>query len=259
MKRKRPTGLFITGTDTSVGKTHVAAMIARSLAQRGLKVGVYKPAASGAASKDGSLVSQDAIELWEAAGSHGDFNNVCPQVFAAPLAPHLAARAEGRRLDAQLLRSGLDYWVESSDVVLVEGAGGLMSPIGDEEYIADLADEFGLPLVVVARNAVGAINQVLQTLIVAATFREGLAVAGVVLNTLDVVSDDPSRGSNRDEIERHARSPVLAEVEYAATQFSPPIDWLALAQARPARTIAWNEEDAGFGEIGHGEVGRHDE
>lgn len=259
MKRKRPTGLFVTGTDTNVGKTHVTAMIARSLTALGLKVGVYKPAASGAISKDGSLFSEDAVKLWEAAGSHGEFARVCPQVFAAPLAPHLAARAEGRRLDPLLLRAGLDYWTESSDIVLVEGAGGLMSPIGDEEYVADLAEEFGMPLVVVARNQVGAINQVLQTLIVAATFREGLPVAGVVLNTIDTVSDDPSRESNKDEIERHACSPVLAEVEYAAVEFSAPVDWLALAQARTPRMAPWTDEDTHFGEIGHGEVGLHDE
>jgi dethiobiotin synthetase len=259
MKRKRPIGLFITGTDTNVGKTHVAAMIARDLTGRGMKVGVYKPAASGALTKSDGLVSEDAIKLWEAAGSFGDFSKVCPQVFAAPLAPHLAARAEGRRLDPQLLRTGLEYWLEASDIVLVEGAGGLMSPIGDEEYVADLADEFGLPLVVVARNQVGAINQVLQTLIVAATFREGLPVAGVLLNTIDAVSDDPSRESNKDEIERHACSPVLAEVEYAAVEFSAPVDWLALAQARSPRSAAWTDESTAFGEVGQGEVGLHDE
>lgn len=191
MKRKRPTGLFITGTDTSVGKTHVAAMIARSLAARGLKVGVYKPAASGGAAHGDSLVSQDAIELWEAAA-----HAVILRRFVRTCSPHrwlriwLPGRGEAARLAATAVR-GLDYWIEISDVVLVEGAGGLMSPVGDEEYIADLADEFGMPLVVVARNAVGAINQVLQTLIVAATFREGLSVAGVVLNTIDTVSDDP--------------------------------------------------------------------
>ena len=116
--------------------------------------------------------------LWQAAGSPGELEHVCPQRFAAPLAPHLAARKEGKQLDPVLLRSGLDYWRERSDFLLVEGAGGLMSPLGDDEYVADLAHDFGFPLVVVAQNQIGVINQTLQTLIVAMTFRDGLGGCG---------------------------------------------------------------------------------
>ena len=85
-------------------------------------------------------------------------------------------------VDARLLRDGLRYWQRRSDVVLVEGAGGLMSPLTDDEYNADLAYDLGMPLVVVAKNGLGTINHVLQTLVAAATFCEGLAVAGIVLN-----------------------------------------------------------------------------
>ena len=92
---------------------------------------------------------------------------VCPQCFAAPLAPHLAARAEGREIDAALLRRGLDYWRRRSDVLLVEGAGGLLSPLGDDQYVADLAADFGCPLIVVTRNMLGTINATLQTLLAA--------------------------------------------------------------------------------------------
>ena len=109
-RMSRVPGLFITGTDTGVGKTYVAALIARRLAQQGRKVGVYKPAASGCRRRGGVLVSDDAVALWEAAGRPGDLEHVCPQRFEAPLAPHLAAAAEGRQLDAGLLRRGLEYW-----------------------------------------------------------------------------------------------------------------------------------------------------
>ena len=89
-----------------MGKTYVAALIARSLAASGRRVGVYKPAASGCVrDAQGRLVSDDAVALWEAAGRPGDLEHVCPQRFAAPLAPHLAARAEGREIDAGLLRT----------------------------------------------------------------------------------------------------------------------------------------------------------
>ena len=132
------------------------ALVARALAGAGtagrrLQAGRQRlPAANG-----DRLLADDAIQLWEAAGRPGELERVCPQRFAAPLAPHLAARAEGGRVDAKLLRSGLDYWLDRSDIVIVEGVGGLMSPMSDEDYVADLAYELGYPLIVVARNALG--------------------------------------------------------------------------------------------------------
>src|SRR5690349_13082869 len=119
-------GLFITGTGTGVGKSYVAGLIAVSLREAGKRVGVYKPVASGCELLNGKLTSQDAIALWEAAARPGTLEHVCPQLFQAPLAPHLAARAEGKHVDRQKLREGIRYWNEASDVVLVEGAGGLM-------------------------------------------------------------------------------------------------------------------------------------
>jgi len=124
-------GLFVVGTDTSVGKTYVAARITAALFNAGKKVGVYKPAASGCRLVDGELASDDALALWEAAGKPGTLEAVCPQRFSAPLAPHLAAREEGRAIDGTLLRQGLDCWQRTSDIIIVEGAGGLMSPLGD--------------------------------------------------------------------------------------------------------------------------------
>jgi len=224
-------GLFITGTDTDVGKTYVGAMIARSLGAAGHRVGVYKPAASGCVCKDGQLVSEDAVALWHAAGCSGEIERVCPQRFLAPLAPHLAAREEGRTLDADLLRRGLDYWRERSDVLLVEGAGGLMSPLGETEYVADLAEAFGFPLVVVSRNTLGTVNQTLQTLIAARAFHGGLPVAGVVLNQTAARSDlDISQESNRQELAIRLPCPLLAEAGWNASDFDTAIDWFALAR-----------------------------
>ncbi len=238
MMRKPAPGLFITGTDTDVGKTYVAAAIARALMATGRRVGIYKPAASGCRRAAGELISDDAQRLWEAAGRPGELAAVCPQRFEIPLAPHLAARAAGAELDSALLRSGLGYWLDRSDVVLVEGAGGLMSPLADDEYVADLALDFGWPLVVVAPNRIGAINQVLQTLIVAATFREGLTVAGVVLNHPTPPTADPSLESNRSQLERHALAPILGELGFGAAGFDPPIDWMGLARGAAPSTTA---------------------
>jgi dethiobiotin synthetase len=223
-------GLFITGTDTGVGKTYVAALIARALAATGRRVGVYKPAASGCRYENEKLVCDDAVRLWQAAGQHGELDRVCPQRFTAPLAPHLAAREEGREIDAGLLRSGLGYWQKRSDVILVEGCGGLMSPVGEDEYVASLAYHFGYPLIVVARNALGTINATLQTLIAAESFEEGLPVAGVVMNNLVGPSAaDPSAGSNRAEIAARCGPPLLAEVSFGGQQFDREVDWFELA------------------------------
>jgi dethiobiotin synthetase len=226
-------GLFVVGTDTDVGKTFVASRIAAALVRTGLKVGVYKPAASGCHRVGRALVSDDAVALWNAAGRPGSLKAVCPQRFAAPLAPHLAARQEKKQLDAGLLRAGLKHWTESSDIVIVEGAGGLMSPLGDHEYVADLAADFGFPLIVVVPNRIGAINCALLTLIAAAARPVPLPIAGIVLN--DILSPktrDPSTKSNGLELELRSAPPLLAQLHHRAPDFNHPIDWLALAKAR---------------------------
>ena len=227
---ERVRGLFITGTDTGVGKTYVAALMARALVAAGRRVGVYKPAASGCRREGDTLVSDDAVALWQAAGRPGELEHVCPQRFAAPLAPHLAAKAEGKQLDEELLRRGVEYWHERSEIILVEGAGGLMSPLGEEQYVADLVYDFGFPLVVVARNALGTINQTLQTLITSAAFRNGLPLAGVVLNNPTVATGDASTLSNRAELAARCVPPILAEVGFGAQRFDAEVDWFGLAK-----------------------------
>ncbi|HEY2416120.1 MAG TPA: dethiobiotin synthase [Pirellulaceae bacterium] len=223
-------GLFVVGTDTGVGKTYVAARIATALHRIARKVGVYKPAASGCRQIDGELVSDDAVALWEAAGKPGTLDAVCLQRFTAPLAPHLAAREEGKELNPTLLRRGLEFWQRTSEIIIVEGAGGLMSPLGDHEYVADLAAGFRFPLIVVVPNRIGAINSALTTLIAAAARPKPLSVAGIVLNDLlPPSSDDPSTSSNRRELEKRCDVPILAQLCFEAERFDAAIDWMALA------------------------------
>jgi dethiobiotin synthetase len=224
-------GLFITGTDTDVGKTYVGAIVARALHWAGNRVGIYKPAASGCRLESVELVSDDALTLWQAAGCPGTLDHVCPQRFAAPLAPHLAARAEGCEIDRQKLRDGLDYWRERSDFLLVEGAGGLLAPIDDEESFADLARDFGFPLLVVAKNALGTINHTLLTLHAAKTLYGGLPVAGIVLNhPAPPNPNDPSLVTNRRELERRTDVPIVGDVFWGAEKIDAQVDWFALAK-----------------------------
>jgi dethiobiotin synthetase len=232
-------GLFITGTSTEIGKTHVAAMIARALVADGRRVGVYKPAASGCrregeAPTSDQLVAEDAVMLWEAAGRPRTLEDVCPQRFLAPLAPHRAAREEGRRVDAALLRSGLEPWLASSEIILVEGAGGLMSPLGDEDYNIDLAAEFGFPLVIVAANELGVINATLQTIITAQARAPQLPIAGVVLNKATRRAGDASLASNAEELRARCPVPLLVTLAYGDSTFSERVDWFALASCVPS-------------------------
>lgn len=208
-----PRGFFISGTGTEVGKTYVAAAIARELTARGIRVGVYKPVASGCTeTSTGDLASEDAVELWEAAGRPLSLSDVCPQRFRAAVAPNVAATMEGRNVDANLLRLGIDPWLDAADMVLVEGAGGLMSPISDDDYNADLAADLGFPLLVVAANRLGVINDTLQTVITATVWGDGLEVAGVVLNQVANSKDDQSLASNADQLRDHLRVPLLGEI-----------------------------------------------
>jgi len=231
MIRKPRRGLFITGTDTGVGKTYVTALIARRLFAMGKRVGVYKPVATGCRRDGQSLISDDAHELWEAAGRPLRRIDVCPQCFAAPLSPPRAAKAENREVDSVLLRDGIRVWTDSCDIVLVEGVGGLMSPLSDDDYVADLAYDFDYPLIVVAPNRLGVLNHTLLTIVAANTFREGLEVAGIVLN--DVVSksqQDESAMTNDEDLETRAIPPILAHVEFQQKMLPDDVDWFEIAK-----------------------------
>lgn len=228
MEKIPPRGLFVTGSDTDVGKTYVSALIAAELRAAGHRVGVYKPVASGCVVEGDDLVASDAVALWDAAGRPLTLDAVCPQRFAAPIAPHLAAIAEGKTLDVDLASTALAAWTPHCDIVVVEGAGGLMSPIDEEEYVADLASDFGYPLVVVANNVVGAINQTLQTLIAASNFRDGLSVGAVVLNDVSD-SADPASDSNLEEVVTRVEGPLFSRLRYQGKQLDDPIDWYDLA------------------------------
>lgn len=228
-------GLFITGTDTGVGKTHVACGIIRILREQGLRVGAYKPAVTGSCPGPCGPVWDDITRLQEALGREIAPERICPQRFHAPLAPPVAARLEGRGVDAALLRRGIDWWHDQADVVIVEGAGGLLSPLTEAESVADVARDLGFPLVVVARLSLGTINHTLLTL--EAARRRGLYVAGIILNQPAVADPaDCSTATNAGELRQRCDIPILAILPHALSpgllQQAPlsTIDWMRLAE-----------------------------
>tara|TARA_R110002049_G_scaffold27321_2_gene93976 strand:+ start:35557 stop:36252 length:696 start_codon:yes stop_codon:yes gene_type:complete len=212
--RKR-TALFFAGTDTDVGKTFTASLIAQWFHQHGPgPVGVYKPVASGCRRDGSQLVADDAVKLWQAAGCPRTLHEVCPQRFKAPLAPTQAARLEGKSVDLGLLRSGAQCWESESEPLIIEGAGGLMSPLADGVLNIDLAKQFdGIKLIVVAANRLGVIHQTLATC--AAAKLAGLPPAGVILCQVEREADQ-STERNADEIRRYTDVPLLGSVGYGA-------------------------------------------
>jgi len=227
----RPPGLFVVGTDTDVGKTAVATAIVRSLRAAGHRVGVYKPVASGIASPADER--GDPWRLWDAAGRPLTVEQVCPQSFAAAVAPPAAARVEGRAVDEALLRRGLDPWTPTSDVVVVEGAGGLFSPVGAATLVIDLARDFAWPLVLVDAARLGAIGLSLAT--IHAARGAGLRIAAVVLSHLSASTADEGPAAPaaiaRDAvawITARAGLPVVV-LDHGATLPPTGIDWQSLA------------------------------
>jgi len=230
-------GLFITGTDTGVGKTYVAAGVIRALRRRGLRVGAYKPAVSGSRAEPQAPVWDDLDTLQAALGQEVPIERISPQRFAAPCAPPVAAWLEGRQVDAALLRNGIDWWRGKAEVIIVEGAGGLLSPLSDSDLVADVASDLGFPLVIVARLSLGTINQTLMTVEVART--RGLPIAGIVLNRPAALDPhDRSAETNPRELAARCDVPILAILPYepdaALLQISPlfTIDWMELAYRR---------------------------
>jgi dethiobiotin synthetase len=125
-------------------------------------------------------------------------------------------------------------WVDECDIIVVEGAGGLMSPISDDEYVADIAYDLGYPTIVVTPNVIGAINQTLSALITGACFRDGLNLGGVVLNDSRMFDGDNSMESNREEISSRAMAPVLTRLRYEGKSFDESVDWMAIAKQTQA-------------------------
>ncbi|MEM1061371.1 MAG: dethiobiotin synthase [Planctomycetota bacterium] len=228
-------GLFVTGTDTEVGKTYVASRVIAAAATAGFSTGAYKPAASGAEfDPDRRKFWGDVRELSAACGSDPSPDVVCPQRFNAALAPPEAARAEDRAVDAGRLVTGAAGWAGQCDRLVVEGAGGLLSPLADGVTNADVAAAFGYPLLVIAADRLGAINHTLLTLEAAST--RGLRVSAVVFSR-PAETGDASTATNANAV--RAFRPGLTVLTLGHGMSSPrdqrgaPVAWETLWRDAP--------------------------
>lgn len=226
-------GIFITGTDTEIGKTHITCLAAQACSAQNLSCGVYKPACSGAVwDEDRGQYVWDDIERLAAATQHRyPTERICPQRFRAALAPPVAAHEEGRSVDRLLMTTGIDWWRDHVDLLLVEGVGGWLCPLTADGTIADFATELGFPVLVVAANRLGTINHTLLTL--ESIEQRGLNVAGIVMNCLSAEAD-ASASSNVSLLKQYTSAPILGVVPFAPTGRLPiddrsiSIDWAVL-------------------------------
>ncbi len=173
-------GIFITGTDTGVGKTLAAAAIARLLRNRGVDVGVMKPVTSGCIERDGNRISEDAELLAWGAGCDPADPDIAPYLLKEPMAPSVAAAMEGNRIDFGRLRDAYEQLAARHEFMIVEGAGGLMVPLAGGLMVADLIGRLALPAMVIARPALGTVNHTVLTCFAAKQL--GIEVKGVIIN-----------------------------------------------------------------------------
>lgn len=205
------TGLMIVGTDTEVGKTLVAGVIARHLRRLGRKVAVFKPAATGCRRGRGQLISADAEFLAACADSSQNLCDIAPVRYSAALAPNMAAEIEGRPVDLETIFDAYCRLADHGEVVVVEGIGGLLCPITNDFWLIHFARMIDLPVVVVARAGLGTINHTLLTLHAARA--AGLRIAGVVINRYPVGEGaDPSTATNPAQIAQRGKIDLLAMV-----------------------------------------------
>lgn len=176
-------GVFVTGTDTGVGKTLCAAALIHALVGRGIDVAPMKPVAAGTVVHDGSWANEDSVALIRAAGSAARIEDVTPVLLREPMAPHIAAAREGRTITLEPVLAAFEKLASSGRFMVVEGVGGFRVPLSSSLDTVDLAAALRLPVVLVVGMRLGCLNHALLT--AQAVRAAGLAFAGWIANGID--------------------------------------------------------------------------
>jgi dethiobiotin synthetase len=214
--------VFVTGTDTGVGKTRVAAALCRSLAARGARVAAMKPVASGCSLTPGGLRNEDALALMEAMNVRARYSDVNPYAFAPAIAPHIAAREAGVYIDFTVLDRAHERLRAQSDALIVEGAGGWLAPLDSSRAFADLAVHWQTDVVLVVGMRLGCLSHALLT--AESIERRGLRLRGWVANSIDPEFERLTE--NISSLENRISAPCLGTFS-----FEPQPDPQTLAQA----------------------------
>jgi dethiobiotin synthetase len=201
-------GVFVTGTDTGVGKTLFSAALLLQLGANGVNAAACKPVAAGCRRERGQLINGDAELLAGVAPFGAPLAVVNPVALEPAIAPHIAAAEAGIRLDAAALAEACRAAAEGAEYLVVEGAGGWRVPLGPEGTLAEVAVALGLPVVLVVGLRLGCLNHALLS--AEAISADGLALAGWVANPLDPAM--PRRDANVATLARHLGAPPLAEL-----------------------------------------------
>ncbi|MDH5191666.1 MAG: dethiobiotin synthase [Gammaproteobacteria bacterium] len=206
-------GYFITGTDTGVGKTLVSAGMMALLKSRGLRVGGMKPVAAGAQQTKSGLRNEDAELLLSMASVKTDYSLVNPYLFEPPIAPHIAAEETAQTISLEIIKDSFDQLSQQADCVVVEGAGGWLVPLNDQLSMANLAQQLGLPVILVVGLKLGCINHALLT--AEKIMADGCVLAGWVANQID--PDMQCVQENIQSIQKRIPSELLGFIPYQST------------------------------------------
>jgi dethiobiotin synthetase len=215
-------GLFVTGTDTGVGKTYVSAGIAIALKRRGVDVGVMKPAETGCRIRAGRLMPKDALVLMKSAHVKDPLSLVNPYRLRKPLAPSVAAAREGKKIDPDKILKAFNALRERHEFMIVEGAGGIMVPLYGQYTYLDLACTMGLPVLIVARPGLGTINHTLLS--IAALKGRNIAIAGIVINYALDWKPGLAEETSPAMIEKISGIRIVGILPYASRRFDRVID-----------------------------------
>lgn len=203
-------GFFVTGTDTSCGKTAVTLGLMHLLQSRGYSVLGMKPVASGAELTPQGLRNDDALRIQQQASQAIDYNLINPFVFAPPIAPHLAAKQAGVKIELKEIVINFKKFVTQADYIIVEGVGGWLVPLGPDQTVSDLASRLGLPVILVVGFRLGCLNHALLT--IESILRTSVPLAGWVATTLDPDMLEPE--ANLESLKTRIQAPFLGFVPY---------------------------------------------
>ncbi|OGB88115.1 dethiobiotin synthase [candidate division WOR-1 bacterium RIFCSPLOWO2_02_FULL_46_20] len=197
-------GLFITATDTAVGKTFVTLLLAQKLIENGFDVGVFKPISCGP-KKD-----NDAVYLKKELGLKDPFNLINPIQLKLPLAPYVAAKSLKKKIDRKKIFRAYKKLSKLHEIVLVEGVGGALVPIAGDYYVADLIKELDIPTIIVARAGLGTINHTLQTVETLRALR--IPIMGIIMNGYK--GKELSEETNDEAISKLSKLSILAKIPW---------------------------------------------